>query len=108
MLTIAVANIAASPVGLVMFRDMLRHVRPYLPRESIHHLSDILFCVQLYATEDPQMLGSRTGEIQETHTTGPRICHNPRLHAFSLNRLWDTMFMFTDTIFMLMSKLRFF
>ena len=105
-LAIAVASIAASPVGLAVFRDMLRHVRPYLPRESIHHLSDILFCVKLYANaaqkdrrnpgdprsrpEDPQMLRSRTGEIQETHAAGPRICHNPRLHAFSLDRLWDS------------------
>ena len=36
------------------------------------------------------MLRSRTGEIQETHAAGPRICHNPRLHAFSLDRLWDS------------------
>jgi hypothetical protein len=104
-LAIAVVRIAVLTVGLAMFRDMLRHVRLYLPRESIHHLSDILFCVKLYANaaqqdrrnpgdphispEDPQMLRSRTGEIQENHAAGPRICHNPLLHALSLDRLWD-------------------
>jgi hypothetical protein len=76
------------------------------PRENIHHLPDILFCVKLYANvaqldrrnpgdphrrpEDPQMMRSRTGEIQETHVPGPRICHNPHLHVFSLDHLWDS------------------
>ncbi len=50
----------------------------------------IIFRTSYFVWNFTQMLLSRTGEIQETHAAGSRICHNHRLHAFSLDHLWDT------------------
>jgi hypothetical protein len=79
-LVIVVASIETSPVGLAMFRDMLRHVRPYLPRESIHHrFGHLIMCETLRkcCSAGPEKFRRPTQQARGSANTAKQTRRNP-------------------------------